>query len=278
MREELEDKLGLKLALLKEILAQTGGALIAFSGGVDSTFLLSVAHEVLGPEAVAVTASSETYPAWEFDQAKQLAGIIGAKHLIVETRELENEAFQENPPDRCYHCKKERFSALMALASELGLESVCDGSNVDDMQDYRPGRRASQELGVRSPLMEAALSKEEIRELSRRRGLPTWDKPSFACLATRFPYGTSITAAELARVDAAEEHLRRMGFRQFRVRHHGDMARIEVERGQLASALARADEIVKHLENLGYTYITLDLKGYRTGSMNEKLDGRPKTE
>ena len=270
MREELQNK----LELLKEILGEMDGALIAFSGGVDSTFLLKVAHEVLGPKAVAVTASSETYPSREFEEAKQLAKMIGAEHLIVETRELESEAFRKNPHDRCYHCKKELFSTLVALASERGLECVLVGSNLDDVQDYRPGMRAARELGVRSPLMEAKLSKEEIRELSREMGLPTWDKPSFACLASRFPYGTRITEEDLSKVDAAEEQLRRMGFRQLRVRHHGDIARIEVEKGQLASALVRADEIANHLENLGYTYVTLDLRGYRTGSMNEKLDRR----
>jgi len=263
-----------KLEKLRSILLSYESVLIAFSGGVDSTFLLKAAHDVLGRSKVmAVTAKSETYPKKELEASKELAKLIDAKHLILETTELGISGFKENSPERCYYCKQELFSKLGAVANSEGLKVVCDGSTADDREDYRPGTRAARELGIRSPLDEADFTKEDIRGFSREMNLPSWDKPSFACLASRFPYGEEITPQKLNLIDKGESILRKFGFRQFRLRYHGNIARIEAAKGEMAlfSEPNVREEVSRALKSLGFNYITLDLEGYRTGSMNEVL-------
>jgi len=272
----MDSALRAKRDRLVGLLRETGGCVIGFSGGVDSTFLYAVAAEVLGDRALAVTATSETYPRRELDEARRLAEGIGGRHRVIVSEELDIPGFAENPRDRCFHCKSELFSKLRAIAVEEGIPHVADGSNADDRGDYRPGRRAIRELGVRSPLEEAGLSKNDIRELSREMCLPTWDKPAFACLSSRFPYGDRITREKLSRVGRAEEALRDLGLRVVRVRHHGDVARLELgpeEFARAANGLRR--EIVRRVKAAGYPYVALDLQGYRTGAMNEVLDLRP---
>ena len=262
-----------KLAHLKELLREMDGAVVAFSSGVDSTFLLRVAHEVLGERVIAATIRSHTVPKRELDEAVTFCRAEGVRHEVIDSEELDIPGFAENPPDRCYHCKRELFSRLLAFAHANGLAAVLEGSNIDDDGDYRPGRRAIKELGIRSPLHEAGLSKAEIRALSREMGLPTSDKPSFACLASRFPYGERITAGALERVERAEQWLldAGLGLKQLRVRSHGDLARIEVPSDAIPRLAARAAEIAAALKELGFSYVALDLRGYRTGSMNETL-------
>jgi len=262
-----------KLKVLKRILADLGSVLVAYSGGVDSTFLFAVAHDVLGDRALAVTARSELYTEGELKDARAFAGLIGGAYQEIETSELSVENFAENPPNRCYYCKKELFSTLQAIARDHGLAWVADGSNHDDLNDYRPGSQAAEELGVQSPLKEAGLTKEDIRHLSRTMNLPSWNKPAMACLSSRFPYGSRITVEKLQKVEQAEAFLRGLGLVQLRVRDHGDTARIEVEPRQMPS-LAEPDTaraVVEKFKSLGYTYVTLDLQGYRTGSLNETL-------
>jgi uncharacterized protein len=262
---------------LAENLRAMEGCVIGFSGGVDSTFLFAVVAEVLGERALAVTATSETYPERELREAKNLAARIGGRHRVIVSEELDIPGFAENPKDRCYHCKKELFTKLRAVAEEEGLPHVVDGSNVDDRGDYRPGRRALRELGIRSPLEEAGLSKADIRELSRAMSLPTWDKPALACLSSRFPYGTRITRENVSQVGRAEEALRDLGLRVLRVRHHGDVARIELGPDEFLRVVnGLRDEVLRRVKGSGYTYVALDLQGYRTGAMNETLtDLRP---
>jgi uncharacterized protein len=231
-----------------------------------------MALDTLGPERVlAVTAASETYFPEEVEAARALAQSLGARHLVITTTELEQEEFATNPPERCYFCKRHLMSELVALARGEGLAAVVDGSNWDDLGDYRPGARAARELGVRSPLQEAGLTKAEIRAFSRQLSLPTWDKPSLACLASRFPYWTRITREELRQVAQAEGFLRQLGFRQLRVRHHGPLARIEVLPEDFPRLLQVAEQVRHRFQELGYVYVTMDLAGYRTGSMNEIL-------
>ncbi len=258
---------------LKALLRDMQLAVLAYSGGVDSSLLLKAAAEVMGPHCIAVTAVSETYPAGELLAAKEFARSLGVTHKVLHTEELASEAFVSNTPDRCYHCKKELFAKLAAIAASEGIAFVIEGSNIDDLKDYRPGRKAAQEFSVRSPLVEAGLSKEDVRRLARLLGLPVWDKPSLACLSSRIPYGTRITTEILRRVQAAEDHLHASGFRQVRVRHHGDTARLEINRADFAKLMdeGTAGRISSALKELGYIYICLDLDGYRSGSMNEGM-------
>ena len=263
---------------LLDILSGLESVVVGFSGGVDSTFLLGCSLEALGRDRVlAATAVSETVPESQLEEAREIAASLGAEHHLLRTSELEIEGFRDNPPDRCYYCKSELYTRLKALAEERGFRAVIDGTNRDDEGDHRPGMRALEELGIRSPLREAGLGKEEIRRYSRRMDLSTWDKPAFACLSSRFPYGDEITPEKLRTVERAETCLRDLGFRQFRVRHHDRTARIEVEPAEiarLASPGVRA-KVVDAFRSLGYRYIAVDLQGYRTGSLNEVIQSQP---
>jgi uncharacterized protein len=263
-----------KLARLKENIKSLRQLTVAFSGGVDSTFLLKVAHEVLKDRLLAVTARTTTFPDREFREAEDYVKCLGVNHRVLLFDEFQVPGFSDNPSDRCYLCKKELFSQIKKLSQENGIDHVADGSNQDDLSDYRPGMKALQELGIISPLKEAGMTKNEIRVLSREMGLPTWNKPAFACLATRFPVGDKITREKLQMVDKAEEYLQGLGFLQVRVRCHSNLARIEVAKEARHKFFDAdlMDQIAGEFIKIGFTYVSMDLQGYRTGSMNKFTD------
>ncbi|USG68503.1 ATP-dependent sacrificial sulfur transferase LarE [Brevibacillus ruminantium] len=263
-----------KLDTLRTIIKDLDRVVVAFSGGVDSTFLLKVAVEVLGTDRVlAVTADSETYPSSELLEAKRLAEELNVHHRVIETSELAIPGYAENTQNRCYFCKKSLFEHLLPIMKDQGYQNVVYGLIADDMSEHRPGTRAAQEMGVRAPLQEAGLYKEEIRALSRELGLSTWNKPSFACLSSRIAYGEHITMEKLTKIDQSESYLKRLGLGQVRVRTHGEIARIEVEPKEMPLVLQHHQDIVEKLRSFGYTYVTLDLLGYKSGSMNQVLVG-----
>lgn len=274
----IPDILAAKLNRLRRVAADCGSALVCFSGGVDSMLLLRVVHDVLGERCVAMTAVSETMAASERRGAASLAAQVGCRHELIESHEMERPGFAENPTNRCYHCKAELMELAQPLATRLGLATVLLGTNRDDLGDHRPGLSAANERGARHPLLEADLDKHEIRELSRHLGLPTWDKPQLACLSSRFPYGTEITPARLRQVDAFEDALRDLGFRQLRVRYHGAIARLELDSAEMQRAFEPAvrAQIVAQGRRLGFTFVALDLAGFTSGSLNQLVGLKPR--
>jgi uncharacterized protein len=269
----LDPGLQTRYGRLRELLQGLDSVVVAFSGGVDSTFLGWAARDALGDRALLVTADSESYAEGELDEARRLAALIGLRHLVIRTHEVENPAYAENPPNRCFFCKEELFTRLEPIAAAEGLQHLVYGATVDDLGDHRPGMVSARQRGVKAPLIEAGLGKADIRALSRAVGLPTWDKPAMACLSSRFPYGTRITPEKLRQVDQAEAFVRGLGFREFRVRHHGDLARLEIAKGEMSRLWeeGRAEAIAARLSELGFLHVTVDLQGFRSGSLNAAL-------
>jgi len=267
-----------KIGRLNSILSGLKSGIVAFSGGIDSTLLLFIAKQALGDEVVAITAVSPSLPTAEREETQRLASQIGVKHVFIESTEAQDQRYLENSPERCYFCKNDVYTHIMTYAQEHGYHFVMDGTNADDVDDHRPGRKAAREHGVRSPLQEAGITKKEIRALAREYGLPNWNKPAAACLSSRVPYGTAITLESLSQIEQAEAALRTMGFGQLRVRHHQQVARVEVDPEEFPLILDSRDNIVSALKSVGYAYVTLDLAGFRSGSMNEVLkDGEQGT-
>jgi len=269
----MDQRLETKLEQLRALFVPMESVIVAFSGGVDSSFVLKVAHDTIGERVLALTTTSPTMPAEDLESARSIAALVGARHLVIESNELEIPGYAANPLNRCYLCKHNLFSVSEAKAAELGIEHVVDGLNLDDLQDYRPGIQAAAQKGVRHPLVESELTKSEIRELSRVLDLPTWDRPASPCLSSRFPYGTTITLEGLDQVSRGEQLLRRHGFRLIRVRYHGEVARLELGRDEMHRMLEPelAELVAREFRAIGFRFVTLDLKGYRSGSLNEGL-------
>ena len=261
----------LRRASVEDILVSCGSVLVACSGGVDSVLLAAVAVRVLGEKAVAATAVSPSLATGELEDARAAAKAIGIRHIEVPTREIENPGYAANAPDRCFHCKDTAYGAFISLAQHEGIAVVVDGTNADDSEDYRPGRRAAREHGVRSPLAEAGMTKQEIRDWARELALNVWDKPAAACLSSRVPYGSPVTLEKLTRIDKAESALKQLGFRQCRVRDHGTVARVEIESAMLPCLIENREAVVDALKKTGFSYVSLDLEGFRSGSMNEVI-------
>ncbi len=263
-----------KLERLNDLLRQTNGVLVAFSAGVDSTFLLKIAHMILGEKAVALTASSPTAPPGELEAATAFAANLGCPHVVLDSHELANPSFHQNPVNRCFFCKDELYRICREQADRLGIGAIVDGTNLDDLKDHRPGLKAAKEWGIRHPLVEAEMTKDDIRRHSRELGLPTWDKPSSPCLSSRFPYGTEINLERLKQIGACELFMKGLRFREFRVRYHGDLARIEVAANEFDRLFEKEtrEAIIGKFKEVGFSYVSLDLQGYRTGSLNEVLN------
>ena len=270
---ESEECLTLKEQRLREIFRNLGSVIVAYSGGVDSSYVAYVATAELGPRAICITGQSASLPSFQQAEIDRVVSEFGFHHETIQTEELENANYRANNPDRCFFCKDELYSKLEAIAAARGIECIVDGSTTDDLDDFRPGRRAATQRAVRSPLIEAGMNKNEVREFSRRAGLPTWDKPASPCLSSRIAYGTTVTIERLGKVDRGEEILREFGFREFRVRHHDTLVRLEIAPAELDRVLRREviEQLAARFRELGFKYVTLDLQGFRSGSMNEVL-------